>query len=206
MARRDTPWGAWEHAPPSEVAAFFSVPRDPWWIAGGYAIELAVGRRFREHADIDVLLLRRDQLAAQRALAGWEWWAADPPGVLRPWVLDEILPVTVHDIWCRPGPEEPWRVQIMLDESDGEEWVSRRDARVRRPIDRLGLVTADGVPYLAPEVQLFYKAKRPRGKDEQDFTETLPLLDGGRRRWLAHAVRLVYGEHAWLDRLSETPV
>ncbi|MEV6646704.1 hypothetical protein [Amycolatopsis sp. NPDC051371] len=52
----------WEPAPLSEVVELFSAVRAPWWIAGGYAIELAVGRAFREHADVDVLLLRRDQL------------------------------------------------------------------------------------------------------------------------------------------------
>ena len=42
----------------------------PWWcVAGGHAVELAVGRPLRPHSDIDVLLLRRDQLAAQHALA-----------------------------------------------------------------------------------------------------------------------------------------
>lgn len=199
--RRETPWGTWDPAPLSDVVALFSPLPNPWWIAGGYAIELALGRSFRQHGDIDVLLLRRDQLGAQRALPGWEWWAADPPGVLRSWAAGEILPATVHDIWCRPGPGEPWRVQVMLDESEGEEWISRRDARVRRSIDRLGLRSPEGVPYLAPEVQLFYKAKRPRAKDEQDFTEALPALGSGRRRWLARTIAQVYGDHPWADRL-----
>lgn len=70
MERIEAPYGAWEPASVAEVAALFSPLREPWWIAGGYAVELAVGRAFRDHADIDVLLLREDQLAAQRALAG----------------------------------------------------------------------------------------------------------------------------------------
>lgn len=74
-----------------EVRALFSALRAPWWIAGGHAIELAVGHRFREHGDIDVLLLRRDQLAVQQALSAWELWAADPPGTLRPWQPGEFL-------------------------------------------------------------------------------------------------------------------
>ncbi|MFC4534696.1 nucleotidyltransferase domain-containing protein [Sphaerisporangium dianthi] len=187
----------------SDVVNLFSAAGERWWIAGGYAIELAVGRAFREHGDIDVLLLRDDQLTAQRILATWEWWCADPAGVLRPWKREEILPDTVHDIWCRPGPDEPWRIQVMLDESEDAEWVSRRDARVRRPIGRLGLVSAQGVPYLCPEVQLYYKAKRPRAKDEQDFTEALPILDGEQRRWLARTISMVYGDHPWPDRLRE---
>ncbi|WP_240634772.1 MULTISPECIES: hypothetical protein [Streptomyces] len=106
-----------------------------WWVAGGIAIELAVGHRIRSRGDIDVLL-RRDQLVAQQILAGW---AVDPPGSLRPWAPGEVLPVGVHDIWCRPGPDEPWRIQVMLDNSRGHEWVSRRDHRVRRPISTLGM-------------------------------------------------------------------
>ncbi|MGW4972881.1 nucleotidyltransferase domain-containing protein, partial [Streptomyces albidoflavus] len=90
MERIEAPYGAWEPASVTEVAALFAPLCEPWWIAGGYAVELAVGRAFRGHADIDVLLLREDQLAAQRALAGWEWWAADPPGTLRPWEAGEI--------------------------------------------------------------------------------------------------------------------
>jgi aminoglycoside-2''-adenylyltransferase len=78
------PDGPWQPARPLEAAAIFSAMTCPWWIAGGYAIELAVGGPVREHDDIDVLVLRRDQLHVQQALSGWEWWAADPPGTLRP--------------------------------------------------------------------------------------------------------------------------
>ncbi|MFF1839892.1 nucleotidyltransferase domain-containing protein [Streptomyces sp. NPDC058231] len=200
--RTETPWGPWEPAPLAEVARRFAPLRTPWWIAGGHAIELAVGHSFRGHADIDVLLLRRDQLTAQRTLAGWEWWAADPPGTLRPWLRHEILPPEVHDIWCRPGPDEPWRIQFMLDEADGDEWVFRRDSRIRLPLDRLGRVSGDGIPYLEPHVQLLYKAKSRRPKDEVDFTTTLPVLDADRRAWLTETITLAHGaDHPWAVRL-----
>lgn len=192
----------WEPATPNEVRDRLAMVDSPWWIAGGYAIEFAVGTPFRGHADIDVMLLRRDQLAAQQALPGWEWWAADPPGELRPWTVGEILPPDVHDIWCRPSADAPWRVQFMLDEADGEDWVSRRDPRIRRPIADIGLVNADGIPYLAPEIQLLYKAKGSRPKDERDFAAMLPRLDAAQRQWLREATALAYGEHPWLDRLA----
>lgn len=197
--------GVWTWEPESldDVVARFSGLRVPWWIAGGYAIELAVGRSFREHADIDVLLLRRDQAAVQQVLAGWEWWAADPPGVLCPWAHGETLPPPVHDIWCRPSSAEPWRIQVMLDESDGEDWVSRRNPRVREPIASLGHVSADGVPYLAPEVQLFYKAKEPRPKDEADFAAALPVLLPEQRHWLSVALADTHGDHPWRRRLED---
>ncbi|WP_030990886.1 nucleotidyltransferase domain-containing protein [Streptomyces sp. NRRL S-1813] len=204
MTRTETAWGPWEPAPLSDVVALFSqVPvRIPWWIAGGHAIELAVGHAFREHADIDVLLLRRNQLAAQEALPSWEWWAADPPGTLRPWGRGEILPMDVHDVWCRPGTSEPWRIQIMFDEAEGAEWVSRRNSGVRRALARVGALSGEGTPYLVPEVQLFYKAGEPRPKDELDFATALPVLDDAQRQWLAESIEEAYGRHPWSDRLG----
>jgi hypothetical protein len=196
MVRTETPWGIWEPLPLDEVTGIFETLDRPWWIAGGYAVELAVGHAFREHTDIDVLLLRPDQLAVQRLLPDWEWWAADPPGTLRPWRAGETLPPQVHDIWCRPGPDEPWQVQFMLDETEGIDWYSRRDARVRRPIASLG----DHV--LVPEVQLFYKARVPRPKDEQDFAMLLPLLTAEQRQWLADAIDLAGGDPSWRAKLA----
>jgi hypothetical protein len=192
------PYGSWEPATPAAVLSIFGCLDVPWWVAGGYAIELAVGRPFRAHGDIDILLLRRDQLAVQHALAGWEWWAADPPGVLRPWAPGDYLVDTVHDIWCRPAADQPWRIQVMLDESAGQSWVSRRDPRLRRPLATVGRTSPDGIPYLAPEIQLFYKAARPRAKDEADFAAVLPLLTGMQRRWLRDALTDSYGDHLWL--------
>jgi hypothetical protein len=204
MTRTETPWGGWEPASLTEVASIFAGEPAPWWIAGGYAIELAVGRAFREHGDVDVLVLRRDQLLIQRALPGWQWHAADPPGILRPWRPGEVLPPDVHDIWCRPGPDAPWRIQFMLDESAGDEWVARRDPRIRRPLADLGRVTSEGIPYLAPEIQLFYKARGQRRKDETDFAAALPVLDSAARQWLYAALSLVHGEqHPWCARLVQ---
>jgi hypothetical protein len=191
----------WEPASVTEVAALFSRCPTHWWIAGGRALELAAGHRLREHADIDVLLLRRDQLSAQRTLTGWEWWAADPPGSLRPWTPGETLPRAVHDIWCRPSGDQPWRIQLMLDECDGVDWVSRRNPGIRRAIPSIGKVTENGVPYLAPEIQLFYKAEEPRLKDEADFTAIRPLLSGTQRDWLREALAETYGTHPWLARI-----
>ena len=193
--------GRWEPGAPNEVRDLLAAIDSPWWIAGGYAVEFAVGEPFRDHGDIDILLLRPDQLVVQQALPDWEWWAADPPGRLRPWASGEILPPMVHDIWCRPSADAPWRIQFMLDETEGDDWVSRRDPRIRLPISAIGRTNADGIPYLAPEIQLFYKAKSPRPKDEADFAAALPVLEPAQRQWLRDVMTMAYGSHPWLDRL-----
>jgi hypothetical protein len=90
----------------------------------------------------------------------------------------------------------------MLDESSGNDWVSRRDERIRRPITGIGLVTSGGIPYLAPEIQLFYKAKNAQPEDETDFAAALTVLTKPQRQWLSDALSLVYGPgHPWRARL-----
>ncbi|WP_306317332.1 MULTISPECIES: nucleotidyltransferase domain-containing protein [unclassified Streptomyces] len=207
--RLEAPFGPWEPASVGEVAHRFATAGAPWWVAGGYAIELAVGRPFRDHGDIDVMLLRRDQHVAHLVLDGWELWAADPPGSLRPWRPGETLPAGVHDIWCRPTADAPWRIQLMLEDledledTEGDTWISRRDPRLRRPLDTLGFTTEDGTPVVAPEVQLHYKAKGLRPKDEADFDAALPHLTAPQRTWLADALTTTYGpDHPWAVRLT----
>jgi hypothetical protein len=202
-----TPMGAdlsrWEPASVGEVAAAFARHPGPWWVAGGVAIELAVGRRIRDHADIDIGVLRTDHVAAHDVLLGWELWAADPPGTLRPWVCGEVLPREVHDVWCRPNAAAPWRIQLMIDESDGMDWVSRRDPGVRLPLGLAVRRTAVGIPYLAPQVQLYYKAGSPRPKDLIDFDTALPVLGLHERNWLRAAIERQDPGHGWLERLRQ---
>lgn len=193
----------WQPLSIAAIADLFRSAPFPWWVAGGYAIELAGGQPIRSHDDIDVLLLRRDHLAARSLLAGWDCWVADPPGTLRPWPVGESLPSTAHDIWCREAPNGPWRLQLMLDESRGDQWHSRRDERISLPISGIGARSNTGVPYLRPEIQLVYKAKGRRPKDETDFDAVIPLLDADQRHWLEQAMTTVYGsDHPWMSRLK----
>ena len=56
-----------------------------------------------------------------------------------------------------------------------------------------------GIPYLAPEIVLLFKAKHAdRDKDAADFARALPLLDDQRRQWLADALRVVHPGHDWI--------
>ncbi len=195
--------GPWRSLGVAQVAVLLGELPAPWWIAGGWALDLFLGRQTRDHGDIDVLVLRRDQLAAQAALAGWDLHAADPPGRLRPWRRGEWLAAPIHDIWCRPAPDAPWALQLMLAETEADRWLFRREPAIGGPLEQLTCRTADGIPYLAPEVQLLYKATdAPRSKDEADLTAVLPHLDAERRRWLTAALRAYRPHHPWLARLA----
>src|SRR5581483_22863 len=107
-------------------------------------------------------------------------------------------------VWCRPDKTAPWAIQLMIADTEDDRWLCRRDARIHRPITTIGHQTSDGIPYLAPEIQLLYKAKAPRPKDEEDFTKALPLLNQSSRNWLAQALVLIHPGHPWLVLLSSS--
>jgi hypothetical protein len=191
----------WAPLSVAEVAERFADAPFAWGLAGGYAVERFVGRPFRPHGDIDIVVFRDEQLLVQHWLSGWQLFAADPPGTLRPWTAGEELPYGIHDIWGLVTGGDAWQLQLMLLEATGDQWFSRRDPRVRGRRSDL-IVRYRDVPCLRVEVQLFYKAKSPRPKDEQDFTACLPLLDGSARGWLREQIRLVYSDsHPWFAQL-----
>ena len=90
----------------------------------------------------------------------------------------------------------------MLNESEDGDWVFRRDARVRRPLGAC-VWRKDGIPYFAPELQLLFKSKGPRPRDEVDFEAALPLLHDVQRRWLLGAISLTDPDNPWIVRLTE---
>jgi len=201
-----TLFGLWRPWQPEEVGRFFSRLSVPWWIAGGWALDLFLGGQTREHEDIDVQILRRDQQDVRALFNGWDVQEADP-GILpsswpfREWEAGQLLSSHVHDIWCRPSKTDPWAVQLMVVDVIDERWLFRRDPRISGQIVESGHRTPAGIPYVAPEIQLLYKARALRPKDEADFARTLPALDRQRRQWLARALALVHPGHAWLAEL-----
>lgn len=201
----------WRGMQPADAAAMFADAPFVWWIAGGHAIDLFLGRTTREHEDLDVALFHDDHPAAFELITrhGYELHAADPPGTLRPWTnaggaggAAERLSRSIHDIWCRRGPDQPWEFQLMLNpRADDGSWVSRRDPSFVLPLSQAVRLSASGIPCLAPEIQLHFKAKSMRPKDEADFAAALPALSDSQRAWLRDALRRTYPGHAWIDAI-----
>jgi hypothetical protein len=191
----------WKPMLPTEAARVFEELAAPWWVSGGWAIDLFLGRQTRDHHDLDAGIFRGDQLALQSHLESWELAAADPLGTLRPWIIGEVLPAPVHDIWCRRDGAGPWELQLMLNEGDSETWISRRDPKVRMSTAEAMRRSADGIPFLAPEIQFYFKAKNLNDRDEADFDSCLASLSAEQRAWLASAIASEIERHPWLTRM-----
>lgn len=198
-------YGPWEAYRLERVTGIMSRLSRPWWIAGGWAIELHLGgSQRREHQDVDVLVLRADAAVIQQELGGWDLHLAGrETGVIR-WEPGAAIPHHVGDIWIRELDGGPWRYQLMLNPSEGDDWLFKRDHTLRLPLSQIGLQTQSGIPYLRPEILLLHKGTGSLGirdKDEADFLAALPFLDVDARRWLAEALSGVRADHPWLDSL-----
>ena len=184
------------------VASVFARAPFQWGLGGGYAIEQFLGAPMRRHDDVDIALFRDQQLAAQRHLAGWQLYASDPPGTLRRWNEGEYLPFGIHDIWAHREGAPGWEFQFLVVEVAGDEWFHRRSPEIRGARADL-IVDYHGFPWVLVEVQLMYKAKSMRPKDQQDFAACLPRLSVEAKAWLGGSLRVLYPDgHPWLEALA----
>jgi aminoglycoside-2''-adenylyltransferase len=193
--------GRWAVVCPHEVAALLAGIACPWWIAGGWALDLFLGDQTRAHEDLDVGILRRDVIDVLTYLSGWEVFEAQSQMLYR---LEgcEHPRLNVNSLWCRPAHAQCWSFELMLDEAQGKDWVFRRRPTVRMPLANVIKRTQEGIPYLTPEIQLLYKARHPRAKDRDDFVRVLPRLASDERTWLSEALSAIDPEHAWLAKLT----
>ncbi len=173
----------------------------PWFIAGGWAIDLYLGRVSREHSDIEIAVFRIDQLKLHKHLTGWEFKKVEAER-LAPWGEGEWLQHPVHEIHAHSPDLDADALEILLNESDHTCWIYRRNRQIKRELSKASLRSEDGIPYLAPEIVLLYKSKNPKSYDEADFGNTLPQLVEERRTWLRRALGICHPDHHWLDCLA----
>jgi len=190
--------GPWKSTQPEAARFWFQQVDAPWWIAGGWALDLFVGHQTRTHGDLDIGILRRDAVGILSNLPSWEFFEAKNGELLR--LLPGTLPrPEVNSLWGRPIGSELWVTELLLDEADGDKWLFRREPRISRPISTITRRDPRGIPYLTPEIQLLYKARASRPRDFGDFKVVLPLLDTGARLWLQRSLMDFDPKHEWLS-------
>jgi hypothetical protein len=193
--------GAWDPFTVTTVTELMAGCEVMWWLSGGEAIDVFVGRATRTHADVDISLRRADLPAFQCFVAGRLELQVARGGRLHD-LPDGPTGDDVHGLWAREMASGPWRLQVNLEPVDGDEWIYRRDPSIRLPVDHVIRRRDDGLPYVAPAVQLLWKAKDTRPKDEQDFETLLPLLDRHERAWLGATIARGHPESVWPARLA----
>ena len=192
----------WEPLTITEVSNLLESIPVSWGIAGGWALDMHLGRKTREHADTDIVIFREDQQAVFQALRNeWQFYKAKD-GELAIWQDGEFLE-SVNDIWASRDGQAPWSFQLMLMESEQDQWVYRREKSIQLPKASLFSVEANNIPYLKPAIQLLHKAgsSHIRDKDVRDFQRVLPVLSSAEKAWLKDALQQQFPTgHSWIQK------
>ncbi|MFJ5837547.1 nucleotidyltransferase domain-containing protein [Streptomyces shenzhenensis] len=172
----------------------------PWCVAAGWALDLFRGGQSRPHGDLEIAVPTAGFPEIQGRFAEYAW---DAVGSGRLWAGAgaEVL-VSTHQTWLRDPGSGQFLCDVFREPHDGGTWICRRDESLRLPYDAIIERTADGIPYLVPELVLLFKAKAPRPKDQADFDGVLPLLDRRRRDFLNEWLERTHPGHPWLAELS----
>lgn len=172
----------------------------PWGVCGGYALELFAGRTIRPHGDIDLCLPESARAEAIAFLLERGWCIHEYRGMGRVKVI--LTPSDSEagrNLMASRGSAAP--VQFFPCEEEGLfyhrftpgmedlcflDLLFEREAKGAFPLQ-------DGLPVLAPEIALLYKAENPDAESSRlDFSAVYPLLDAAQTAWLQAALAAKY--------------
>ncbi|GAB3059039.1 nucleotidyltransferase domain-containing protein [Salinicoccus sesuvii] len=170
-----------------------------WCIADGWAIDLFLEKETRVHSDIEVMVFRDDQKLLEKHFSDWHISKVED-GKLVTW-KGEYLKKPTHELHATHKTTE-WKIEMLLNEEDEENWVFRREKRIRKPLAEIVHLSRSGLPYLSLEVVLLYKAKSVNKKDIHDFNKAVCAVSHTQRAWLQDALYVHLPKHTWLEQLE----
>ncbi|MGW4694057.1 nucleotidyltransferase domain-containing protein [Kitasatospora cineracea] len=184
---------------PSEVAQRLAEVGAPWYVAAGWALDLFRGGQRRAHGDIEIGIPAASFPEIRRRFPGY---AFDGAGSGRIWedATPEVL-AALHQTWLRDPVTGNYLLDVFREPHDGATWIYRRDERIRLPYSDIIHHTQDGIPYLAPELVLLFKAKHLRRKDQSDFYATVPHMTPAQRETLTDLLARLHPGHPWIADL-----
>ncbi|KRD18057.1 hypothetical protein ASE48_24020 [Mycobacterium sp. Root265] len=195
-AEIDDAWRPWT---PDEVARRLSSVTAPWCVAAGWALELFSDSAARPHHDLEIAVPAARFEEIEAALPGFAW---DVVGDGQVWPYPQER-ANHFQTWLRDPENGHYHLDVFREPHVADRWVCRRDPAITLPYSQLILRTHSGIPYLAPEVVLLFKAKHLRPKDQADFAQVLPAMDRERRSRLGGWLHRIHPGHRWIPDLSQ---
>jgi len=184
----------------SAVSALMHGFKPSWCIAGGWALDLFLGQISRPHEDLEIAIFRQDQTSLHRHLSDWIFQkVVDGRKIV--WPADEELKLPIHEIHAYSTKDSQLSLEFLLNERIANDWVFRRDMRIRMPLKDAIILAKENLPILCPAIVLLFKAKNTKPKDEADFRSVREAMSHQQRRWLKESLRACHPTHPWLKEL-----
>lgn len=192
---------AWENWEPDQLASKLNGINSLWYVVGGWAIEMHVGKPIREHADLEFCVLPDDANHTANWLSELTFFAAKD-GDLKFWPADHEIYADNWQFWGAELKASKWRVDMMIERGTAATWAYKRDSSIQQARTDALRINSQGVRYLAPSNVLLFKAKNTRPKDDLDFDAVLPVLTAEERLTLLTWLQLLHPNHHWIPRLA----
>ena len=147
-----------------------------WTLCGGHSLDLILGRKIRDHADIDIGVFRSDLTGCLNVFAKEQVFLCTPSGsdTRVPWTGGMVDPA-VHDIWICDPDREHWLFQIMIFDDDTGHVFYRRDRRISWPKGSHSIPLGH-LRVLNPLITFLYKANKPKIEDKE-VTDLIALIE-----------------------------
>jgi Aminoglycoside-2''-adenylyltransferase len=197
----EPPWDPWT---PDEVAERLGGVTTRWYVVAGWAIDLFLGRTTRIHEDIEIGVPAAGFTEVRAALATFDCdvvGSVDGHTGMR-WPLNSPAFDEHFQTWFRDPATGTYHLDVFRDPHEGDTWHCRRDPSIQRSYRNVVMVTDAGIPYMAPEIVLLFKAKADRPKDRADLDAVRTELTTAQRSWLRHTLASLHPEHPWLALLD----
>jgi hypothetical protein len=181
--------GAGVFEPCSKVKTIMNKFGFPWFIAGGWAIDLFLNKETRVHDDIEIGIYRRNQMQLYRYFDKYKKYYINNRSRIgiheRLEWNKEYLRLPIHELYVECTGLE---IEVLLNERDDNKWMYRRNDQITLDEKKVICFSEDRIPYLCPEIVLLYKTKEMRNKDIDDITNAIGKMDESQKKWFIDSI------------------
>jgi hypothetical protein len=122
---------AWESWHPRDFAARIEGVEFPWFVAGGWAIDLFLATRTRDHEDLEIAVPSSIFETLPPRFPDFDFWIPQGEHHLA-MMSPETLAAESHQTWAYERAAQVWRFDVFREPHDGDTWICRRDSSIRR--------------------------------------------------------------------------
>lgn len=192
---------AWEAWSPEQLASKLCLVKAHWYIVGGWAIDLWLGKQSREHEDLEFAVSPKNAHEVASHLSELTFFEVRE-GRFVFWDTKKPIGDNTWQLWGADMNAQRWRVDMMMERGTHKYWQYKRKPSIEHMRHKAIRTNVNGIRYLAPPNVLLFKAKHSRFKDDIDFETVFPNLSFQDRQSLKSWLRLEHPDHKWLERFK----
>ena len=194
-----------------------------WAFCGGYALDLFLNKEIRKHSDIDICVFEKDRNKVTNYMLSDDWQVyqflgqgrvqplciedKSDPGrnlmcIKEGCALVEFFPseesgVLLHKFY-HTGIERLDYLEFLFNHVQGNDFIFNRDLDLMREMQK-AILYRNGIPYLAPELALLYKASKANNPEYQyDYEAVISHLNAEQLFWFHQGLGTLYPQgHPW---------